>query len=406
MNPNFQRLMSEAAQMTRSGQLLAATQAIQRALRGDADEAAAPAGDERLHELRPTARDNHSIVLDGLVRVIDEATAKASTWSKANVGDWADAEGTGAGTCPVEPVADSAPTPVHDPALERWSDGSFTHGGRSVAYKLYVPPLTAGRTAAPRPLVLMLHGCTQNPADFAAGTRMNALAREQGFVVLYPAQTQRGNAQRCWNWFKTQHQQRGRGEPALLAALTQSIMARENIDPARVYVAGLSAGGAMADILGRCYPDLFAAVGVHSGLPAGAASNLPSALAAMQGGPATGGAAAQGTGAAPPVIVFHGDADATVHPRNGAVLVSAAQGNTGSAAPRVSEGRSAQGQGFTRSEYLAGDSSVAAEHWRLHGAGHAWSGGSTQGSFTDPRGCDASAEMLRFFLAHPKKTQG
>ncbi|MDR3451512.1 MAG: PHB depolymerase family esterase [Rhodoferax sp.] len=378
MNPNFQRLMNEAAQMTRSGQLMAATQAIQRALRGDADEAAAPAGDARLDELRPTARDNHSIVLDGLVRVIDEATAKVSV-----------------------------PAPAHDPAIERWSDASFTHGGRSVAYKLYVPPLAAGSTATPRPLVLMLHGCTQNPADFAAGTRMNALAREQGFIVLYPAQTQRGNAQRCWNWFKTQHQQRGRGEPALLAALTLSIMACENIDPARVYVAGLSAGGAMADILGRCYPELFAAVGVHSGLPAGAASDLPSALAAMQGGPTTGVVAAQGTGAVPPVIVFHGDADATVHPRNGAALVSAAQGSSnGGAAPRVSEGRSAQGQGFTRSEHLAGDGSVAVEHWRLHGAGHAWSGGSAQGSFTDPRGWDASAEMLRFFLAHPKKVQG
>ena len=376
MNPNFQRLMSEATQLTRSGQMMAATQAIQRALRGDADETAAPAADAPLHELRPTARENHSIVLDGLVRVIDEATAQASTTA-----------------------------PGRDAAIERWSDGNFTHAGRNVAYKLYVPPLAAGSAATPRPLVVMLHGCTQSPADFAAGTRMNTLAREHGFVVLYPAQTQRGNAQRCWNWFKTQHQQRDRGEPALLAALTQSIVARENIDPARVYVAGLSAGGAMADILGRCYPELFAAVGVHSGLPAGAASNLQSALAAMQGGPSNEVAAAHETGVVPPVIVFHGDADATVHPRNGAALVSAALGS-GRTAPRVTEGRSAQGHAFTRSEYLARDGSVAVEHWRLHGAGHAWSGGSTQGSFTDPTGSDASAEMLRFFLAHPKKQQG
>ncbi|MDB5730662.1 MAG: esterase [Variovorax sp.] len=377
MNPLFQRLMTEATQLSQSGQLMAATQAIQRALRGETD-GPAPESD---NGLRPMARDNRSIVLDGLVRVVADSEARRHP-AEADVAEHA------------APVARSGP----DSAQERWSDGSFSHGGRTLAYKLYTPAFAAG--AAPRPLVLMLHGCTQDPADFASGTRMNALAREHGFVVLYPEQTQRGNANRCWNWFKTQHQQRGRGEPALLAALTQSVMAEQHIDPARVYVAGLSAGGAMADILGRCYPELFAAVGVHSGLPAGAAQDLPSAMAAMQGGP-TPGAASHG-GTTPPVIVFHGDADATVHPRNGTAVVSAAQTMQGGAAPRVSEGRSTQGQGFTRSEYLAADGSVAIEHWRLHGAGHAWSGGSAQGSYTDPRGADASAEMLRFFLAHPK----
>ena len=409
MNPNFQRLMTEAAQMTHSGQLMAATEAIQRALRGEAGDAVGPMGAPPPLAPRPLARDNHSVVLDGLVRVIDEASAKAAAWVKTHADDnnAGAPRDTGAGTAADAPVVEDAAPTVHDPAVERWSDGSFSQGGRSVAYKLYVPPLAAGSAAAPRPLVLMLHGCTQNPADFAAGTRMNVLAREQGCVVLYPAQTQRGNAQQCWNWFKTQHQQRGRGEPALLAALVQSVMARENIDPARVYVAGLSAGGAMADILGRCYPELFAAVGVHSGLPAGAASDLPSALAAMHGGPAAAAeaAAARGAGTAPPVIVFHGDADATVHPRNGAAVARAAQGGNG-AAPRVTEGRSAQGQGFTRSEYPGENGSVAVEHWRLHGAGHAWAGGSSQGSYTDSRGVDASAEMLRFFLAHPKKAQG
>ncbi len=406
MNPNFQRLMAEAAQMTQSGQLMAATEAIQRALRGEAGDAATgPTAPP--HPLAPhsMARNNRSIVLDGLVRVIDEAAAQASGWTPAGAPAEVD-PGTGAGAATAEAAAPAAPI---DPTVERWSDGSFSQGGRSVAYKLYVPPLAAGSAPVPRPLVLMLHGCTQNPADFATGTRMNALAREHGCVVLYPAQTQRGNAQRCWNWFKAQHQQRGRGEPALLAALVQSVMAREDIDPARVYVAGLSAGGAMADILGRCYPELFAAVGVHSGLPAGAASDLPSALAAMQGGPATpaGAAAARGAGTrTPPVIVFHGDADATVHPRNGTAVASAAQGGSGGAAARVTEGRSAQGQRFTRSEYLGEDGSVAVEHWRLHGAGHAWSGGSAQGSYTDPRGVDASAEMLKFFLAHPRKAQG
>ena len=382
MNNLFQKLMTEATKLTHSGQLQAATDAIQRALRG-ATEAAQTAASQATSAFesstrakpdaaaRTTPPDNTSVVLDGCTRMVDTPAVAA-------------------------PESEALP--------EQWTDGSFTHQGRALAYKLYVPPSAAGVTITPRPLVLMLHGCTQDPADFAAGTQMNTLARELGVVVLYPAQTQHANAQRCWNWFKPQHQQRGRGEPALLVALTESVMAENHVDPARVYVGGLSAGGAMADILGRCYPDVFAGVGVHSGLPSGAATDVMAALSVMRSGAATTPHATASstfstTASMPPLIVFHGDADTTVNPRNGDAVVDAAVGANPST-PRIAEGSSTAGQRFTRTVYAAAPGRNTVEHWRLHGGGHAWSGGSSQGSFTQPNGADASAEMLRFFLAH------
>lgn len=391
MNNLFQRLMKEATRLTQGSQLQAATEAIQRALRGAArpESASASASQQTPSSFRSTTPwaqpNNEAVVIDGCIRVVDDPESEVAYVE------------------PAEPLAAPAEVPTRAPLddqPERWTDGSFTHQGRTLAFKLYVPPSRAGTPPKARPLVLMLHGCTQNPADFAAGTQMNTLAREHGFVVLYPAQTQHANAQKCWNWFKPQHQQRGRGEPAVLTALTQSVMAEQGIDPARVYVAGLSAGAAMADILGRCYPDVFAAVGVHSGLPSGAADTVMSALSAMRSGTKA-APAPLGNGAMPPVIVFHGDADATVHPRNGTSVVSAARGpqNGSESAPQIVQGSSAQGQRYTQTVYANGQRTV--EHWVLHGAGHAWSGGNATGTYTDPKGADASMEMLRFFMAHP-----
>jgi poly(hydroxyalkanoate) depolymerase family esterase len=246
----------------------------------------------------------------------------------------------------------------------------------------------------PLPLVVMLHGCTQNPDDFAAGTTMNEVAEAEGFFVLYPAQSTQANPQRCWNWFKHNHQQRDRGEPALLAGMTRSIAQRHAIDTDRIYVAGLSAGGAMAAILGAAYPDVYAAVGVHSGLAAGIASDLPSALAAMKDG----GHVAAGTPSRMPTIVFHGGADAIVHPRNGERVIAASVGTTTTVEVELLPG--AQGRACTRHIHRATDGRVVAEHWVVHGAPHAWSGGSAEGSYTDVRGPDASTEMLRFFHEH------
>ncbi|MEO5670130.1 MAG: PHB depolymerase family esterase, partial [Ramlibacter sp.] len=214
------------------------------------------------------------------------------------------------------------------------------------------------------------------------------------FFVLYPEQSQQANPQRCWNWFKHTHQVRDRGEPALLAGLVRELMAQHAIDPARVYVAGLSAGGAMAAILGDTYPDIFAGVGVHSGLATGAAKDLPSAFGAMRDAPRPGPTTRSGM----PTIVFHGDADSTVHPGNSGHVIAASVHEEAEA--ELEEGVAAGGRGYTRELHRAADGTVVAEHWVVHGAPHAWSGGSASGSYTDPRGPDASAEMARFFLEH------
>ena len=261
----------------------------------------------------------------------------------------------------------------------------------TLAYRLYVPSQIPD---APMPLVVMLHGCTQSPEDFAAGTRMNEIAEADGFLVAYPRQTQRANAQKCWNWFDAKDQERGRGEPALIAGLTREIMAAHAVDAGRVYVAGLSAGGAAAAIMAQRYPDLYAAAGVHSGLAAGAASDMPGAFAAMRGG----GRSAPGRPV--PTIVFHGDADRTVHPSNGDQVLDQGRGGGTALATAETRGSSEGGIAYTRQVETDAEGRPMLEHWRLHGAGHAWSGGSAAGTYTEPRGPDASREMLRFFLAH------
>lgn len=367
MNPLIDNLMREATRLTGNGRLVDATRAIQQALAGTAtgtDRMSGPAS-----AAGPDTATTDDLVIDVEARLLEPEPEP-------------------------EPARPNRPGGGEE-AADQWAASHFSHQNRQLAYKLFVPAKDTGR---PRPLLLMLHGCTQDPDDFAAGTRMNAFASEHGFLVLYPAQAQHANSSRCWNWFKAQHQARGRGEPALLAALTRSVADSHAVDPARIYVAGLSAGGAMADILGRAYPELFAAVGVHSGLPAGAASDLPSALAAMKQGPQR----ATASGATPPTIIFHGDADGTVSARNGAALVAAALSGRPDArsAASTESGRSPGGRGYTRQTHADERGRPVVEHWLLHGAGHAWAGGSVRGSYTDPAGPDASAEMLRFFLRH------
>lgn len=296
-----------------------------------------------------------------------------------------------------------APQPVPDGA--RFAAGTYSDRAGSRGYKLYVP---SGYHGQPVPLVVMLHGCTQSPDDFAAGTRMNALAEEHTLLVAYPAQDDAANAQRCWNWFRPGDQRRDEGEPSLIAGITRRVMREHAVDPARVYVAGMSAGGAAAAVMAATYPDLYAAVGIHSGLAHGAAGDLASALAAMrQGAPdptPDGAPPAGGRGRLVPTIVFHGDRDGTVNPRNGDQVIArarAAAAREMQATAAVQRGQAPGGRAYSRRLHADTGGRAVLEQWVVHGAGHAWSGGSPAGSYADPQGPDASREMLRFFLEHP-----
>ncbi|HEV3009554.1 MAG TPA: PHB depolymerase family esterase [Burkholderiales bacterium] len=342
--------MLKATQLTRAGRLHEATAAIQRALRRQ------PVADE-----------------GATGRVIE--------------GEFSRVE---------EPSQRQAANDVLEGRPGQFIAGSYSHQHGTRAYKLYIPTGYAAGKALP--LVVMLHGCTQNPDDFAAGTRMNLLAEERQCFVLYPAQTRSANRSQCWNWFKRAHQRRDKGEPAIIAGMTREVLKRYGVDAHKVYVAGLSAGGAMAAVMGAAYPDVYAAVGIHSGLPVGSAHDIASAFAAMRGAPPASPSGAA-TGRVVPAIVFHGDRDATVHPRNGEQVVSQCVDRHDESIDVVVErGQVAGGHAYTRRVHRDAAGRIVLEHWEVHGAGHAWCGGSAAGSYTDPKGPDAAREMLRFFL--------
>ncbi|MFZ4877116.1 alpha/beta hydrolase family esterase [Janthinobacterium sp. Mn2066] len=289
-----------------------------------------------------------------------------------------------------------AATPAPLPPGAQFIDGSYRNHAGSRNYKLYIPSSYHGQAM---PLVVMLHGCTQNPDDFAAGTQMNALAEEKQCFVVYPAQAQGANSSRCWNWFNAIDQQRGQGEPSIIAGIAQQIIDEYPVNEREVFVAGLSAGGAMAVIVGTLYPEVFAAVGVHSGLPFASAQDLPSALAAMKGG-AMPDPKRKAPAGGVPIIVFHGDRDTTVHLRNGDELIAqGVRSQEGGKAARAAstDGSVPNGHRYTRTTHSQADGSPLGEYWVIHGAGHAWSGGDASGTYTDARGPDASREMMRFF---------
>ena len=388
-----QDVISEATRLARVGQLADATALLQRMLRGgsapepsDSHARVAPA---RLEP--PTIDVNANVVEEResrrTTRVFSAPLQRKSTTRFDRLKHF---PGLG-----LRGPIGRAPPSTSDIAPEgtRFIAGSFSNAAGSRTYKLFVPSRAQGQ---PLPLVVMLHGCTQSPDDFAAGTRMNFLAEEQNCFVVYPEQSSGANQAKCWNWFRMGDQQRDGGEPSLIAGITRQVMRDYPIDPKRVYVAGLSAGGAAAAIMAATHADLYAAVGIHSGLACGAASDLPSAFVAMRQG---GGSKIADGGPPVPTIVFHGDRDTTVHPNNGDRIVEHSAKAAGLTA-KVIDGRVPHGHAYTRTNLADANGRAVSEHWNVHGAGHAWSGGSPAGSYIDPRGPDATREMLRFFLEH------
>ncbi len=374
--------MQQAMRLMRSGDLVAATRVLQQRL-----AAGTPAND--------AAGDARAAAT--------QADAAATSAAHCFEGEFRVVEREQPGPAPRARSAEAVQA--------RFCDERFSGPTGELDYKLYVP---AGLEPGQAPLLLMLHGCTQSAEDFALGTRMNSLAGAQGYVIAYPQQSAQRNRNRCWNWFRGGDQQREQGEPALLAALTRHLVAEHALDPRRVYVAGLSAGGAMAAVLASTHPDLYAAIGVHSGLPIGLASDVPSAFAAMRTGKAggrrrsVGATATSSSSARVPAIVFHGDGDTTVHPHNGHGVVAQSLGETGNhpavrATTKVEQGIADGGRHYTRTQHLQ-DGRISAEHWVTHGAAHAWSGGDPAGTYTDPTGPDASAQMLRFFAERVRES--
>jgi len=285
------------------------------------------------------------------------------------------------------------PGPARDVG-ERFLKRTYSGPAGSLNYRLYVPADHEQRELA---LVVMLHGCSQDPEDFAIGTRMNELAEEFGLIVGYPHQPRLANANGCWNWFDRRHQNRGSGEPANLAGLTQALAKEFDIRRERVFAAGLSAGGAMAEVLAVTYPDVFDAVGIHSGLPYKSAGDVPSAFAAMKGTAAFHPAPVAASGRHVRKIIVHGLADGTVNSVNGERLLDEIERET--SLTRSDLDWPIEGGRVSRTALKDADGRPVAEQWLVEGGGHAWFGGDKRGSFTQTVGLDASRVMVRFFLA-------
>ncbi|HEY3622815.1 MAG TPA: PHB depolymerase family esterase [Roseiarcus sp.] len=296
----------------------------------------------------------------------------------------------------IPPNVPEAPEPKPTPDFgERFLRRTYRGPAGSLNYRLYVPADHERRELA---LVLMLHGCLQDPEDFALGTRMNDLAEEFGLIVAYPHQPRRANPSGCWNWFDRRHQNRGSGEPAKLAGLAQALAKEFDIRRERIFAAGLSAGGAMAEILGAAYPDVFDAVGIHSGLPYKSAGDVPSAFAAMKGTAAFDPAPPAASDRRSRKIIFHGLADGTVNPVNGErILDEVERGET--SLTRSDLDWPIEGGRVTRTALKDADGRPVAEQWLVEGGEHAWFGGDPRGSYTQAVGLDASRVMVRFFLA-------
>jgi poly(hydroxyalkanoate) depolymerase family esterase len=398
-------MMLQATLLTRASRLSEATALIQRMLRGESDLGMTT---DPTDDIAPT-RSRPSIV-DAKADNNEETDyphLSAATFPHSRsfraLHDWPYCvkQHSGPG---LRGWMQRAPVATADivPEGGKFIEAVFTNAAGSRAYKLYIPSHYQGQ---PLPLIVMLHGGTQTPDDFAAGTRMNLIAEEQTCLVVYPTQPGHANPAKCWNWFRANDQRRGRGEPSLIAGITCQVMHDYSVVPQRVYVGGLSAGAAAAAVMGATYPDLYAAIGVHSGLACGAADDIISAFAAMRGDSRYSTASGKATDVLEdqqpfvPTIVFHGDRDNIVHPRNADHVISCSL-KASKWRKKVDRGCVPDGHACTRTIHTDANGRAMLEQWCIHGAGHAWSGGSPAGSYTDPQAPDAAREMLRFFRDH------
>ncbi len=377
MKTPFAEAMRQATNSVRAGDTASAMQTIQAALSAQPPSDAPSAGSNSL----PQGLADPAKILGSRQPLSKTLTLLKSVFPK----NAAKLNGGLRAPTQMPPLPDGA----------RFDVATYSCAAGQRDYRLYVPKSAAEQ---PTGLIMMLHGCTQTPEDFAVGTGMNSIADQQGLIIVYPAQSRSANMQSCWNWFGPNDQMRDRGEPAILAGLAQDLAKNHNVRAQAVFVAGLSAGAAMAVILGRTYPDVFMAVGAHSGLPFKSASDVPSAFTAMRGVPN------QPTGAAPSIdtstrtIVIHGTADATVNLSNGHRIATEARVSDNASETELVDTGHVKGRGFKRTSVVSHTGRSNLELWEVTGLGHAWSGGSTAGSYADPQGPDASAEMVRFFL--------
>jgi len=392
MNARMMATMAEATRLTRQGRLAEATALIQQTLAGPATARWPPDAPSAGQQTSGTpGREPGSPPALRAGRRTQRGQVRPG-WRPRRALPSRGPSGLGRLHQPASPVVTPSPG--------RFDAFSYTNAAGTRAYRVYVPAGAAG----PLPLIVMLHGGTQNAAAFAAATGMNHLAEREKFLVAYPEQARSANAGRYWNWFAPGHQRRDAGEPSLIAGITGQVTDRYQADPARVYVAGFSAGGAMAAVMAAVYPDLYAAVGVHSGLAYAAAWDVASALEAMRHGPAP---AARPPARPLPLIVFHGDRDPIVAPANaegliGHVLAAASPDRRPGIRPAaVTRGQVAGGHAYTRTCHYNPAGAALAECWIIHQGGHAWSGGVPHGSYTEANGPDASAEFIRFFNEHP-----
>ena len=396
MTMDFAAAMRAATKLTRAQKPMEATRVIQRALLlGRVESASEPTEEQGVG-----ARAIENFMIDITPDVTRPAIAGADQTAPAKwpVGDVVATLGRARlPSFGLDPLPRARPGKAPEiPDGAQFLSRSYACAAGRRSYKLYIP---SRHRAGRQPLLVMLHGGTQDADDFAAGTRMNALAEEHGFLVAYPSQCKSANPSLCWNWFKPGDQMRDAGEPSIIVGITTEIIAEHDIDPQRVFVAGLSAGGAMAAVMVATYPEIYAGVGIHSGLPYRSASDVASAFSAMRGDRGQKRRQRKSRHTSDHAlrvrtIVFHGDADQIVHPSNGAKIVEA-HAKTGDSMESTTASTS---RGYTRTITRDKTGAVVVEQWLIHGSGHAWSGGSPDGTYTDRHGPDASREMLRFFL--------